>query len=1018
MDSWKIFCEMPDKEIIMLDCEPENIKEELQKKTNKINFDSITLFEISETEQQTSNGLGQTTDSQLKNQIYIKVYDAQSLQRGFNEMEKKQAEQEQQIREIQDKNTTLEIDLNKIIKKSNSQEQTIIQLSEQNQILQNKNKELHIEVIQITSEKNSINQVWQSCCSCLSQQMSQLCFSTLNANQVYQMKNLENLQIQIKDLEDQLKSSKKETDELSQLLKQVKDKLSKDNNNIVNSDNSSTLPSKEIYEKWLEAEQKLGNLVEEMKEKEKQHQMNIQQLSEIYKNQSVDKEIEKMKAEKEKQKQIQEIQESRDQLELEFNQINTRCSDLEQNIQQLQEDNQQQQRNYEIQLQKKNEEMQNEINYQKISVIQNLNTQWQNYLDQVISQFQQQLQQQYQQATQTNNECATQIENLQRELGDEQLASKAEKDELKQQLKQEKEKLVIANESINLSESTNSQLSDKIKKLHRDLKEAKGKIIDLEMNQRTTFSNLQDANSTLQQKETDIKKLTTLNKSQLQQIDELEEELNQLKIQKQQLDAKSNTQLQKIGDLTTKVDELNDEIERLKGDIIIKKNEQDKQTGDLRILQQQKDFVDSELKELRNQLQQTKEQLEQQQSEGQNNQNQIKQLKSQITKLEQELKTVTGQNKDHSETIRQLRLKLQEKEGLASQLQIKLDQVSNTLKQKEEQLKNDQAQNNKYKTQMDEIIQQMKQEMELKNMKLSIKDHILLKLLRQDDKYQDKVTGVMERIMSTPHKVKEFTNYQYANLDLKEYDIFEITAEYDQAKELLTKNQYFLFEQCLKKTPKGSVKLNRSLSPNAESTFFKGYLSVVTEATQNELKGKFLLRKDLISQNQAFINLDDAAQMSKNNFLCQFLMDQFNKVLRSQRLREGEYVIAKQFVLKDKDKEEYYYCEMAEEGEFKKINGGCFNPKDKSEVNSYFNAFSKYVYAFSKESYIISHLQICGKFVYDMIVSTTYKGLFSTLDQGQNEIAQVLEIINSLSQDDIKLHWTQKIEDVAKEGVK
>lgn len=80
---------------------------------------------------------------------------------------------------------------------------------------------------------------------------------------------------------------------------------------------------------------------------------------------------------------------------------------------------------------------------------------------------------------------------------------------------------------------------------------------------------------------------------------------------------------------------------------------------------------------------------------------------------------------------------------------------------------------------MDETIKLIKQEMELTNLKLSVKEHILSKLSRQDDKYQDKVVGVMEKIMSSPHKIKEFNKDQNANLDLKEYDIFEITVESD-----------------------------------------------------------------------------------------------------------------------------------------------------------------------------------------------------------------------------------------------
>ncbi|CAD8116463.1 unnamed protein product [Paramecium primaurelia] len=207
------------------------------------------------------------------------------------------------------------------------------------------------------------------------------------------------------------------------------------------------------------------------------------------------------------------------------------------------------------------------------------------------------------------------------------------------------------------------------------------------------------------------------------------------------------------------------------------------------------------------------------------------------------------------------------------------------------------------------------------------------------------------------------------------------------------------------------------MQPNSESIYFKGYLSVVKEATQNEYIENFFLIKDLFYQNQPFKTIDEAIEMSKNNFFCQLLMEQFNKVLNSQKIKEGDYQIAKQFVLKVKDKEVYYYCEMVNEGEFRKINGGIFQPKI-NEIDSYFNAFSKYVYSFSNENYIITHPQICGKNVYDMIVSTKNKGSFSILDQGENEIRKFLEIIDNQPSQMIKTYWNDNVEAITMEGFK
>ncbi|CAD8168764.1 unnamed protein product [Paramecium pentaurelia] len=285
----------------------------------------------------------------------------------------------------------------------------------------------------------------------------------------------------------------------------------------------------------------------------------------------------------------------------------------------------------------------------------------------------------------------------------------------------------------------------------------------------------------------------------------------------------------------------------------------------------------------------------------------------------------------------------------------------------------------------------------------------------QDDK--DKITGLMEILMQSPHKIYEFEKQQNDQLNQADYEIFEINMDNDLANELLNKNQYVQFEQCLKANSKGDIKLSQSIQPNSESIFFKGYLSVVKQATQNEYIGNFFLIEELVSQNQPFKTIDEAIQLSKNNFFCQLLMEKFNKMLNSSKIKEGDYQIARQFVLKAKDKEVYYYCEMVNEGEFRKINSGIFQPK-MNEIDSYFNEFSKYVYQFSNENYIITHLQICGKNVYDMIVSTTNKGSFSILDQGENEIRKFLQIIDNQPAQMIKTYWNDNIEAITKEEFK
>ncbi|CAD8077280.1 unnamed protein product [Paramecium primaurelia] len=757
------------------------------------------------------------------------------------------------------------------------------------------------------------------------------------------------------------------------------------------------------YEELLETQQKLQKLVEEMKEKEILHKIEIQQLSETNKCQSADilttkqAEIEKMEFEKEHK------------FESDLNQMTTKFNNQDGNIIQLQDENQAQKKNNKI-LQIMNEELIQEISRIKQEKI---------FFDQLKTQMESQIYQYQQASEQANNDFAMNIGDLQNSISD--LANQLqisiqETDKYKELLKSEKEQ---ANESQSSFENTISQLNDKIRKYERDIKQLKDENTELEMNYRNTHMEVQGATSTLSSKETENKKLLSQINSLKSTIQQLEYDNQQLQIHIQNLEAKIVDQTQQIFNLNLNIDQLNEQIDQLKEEIRKKGLESDKQKNEYKILQQQKESIVIECQELKNQLQRLKEEIEIKENRGQVIQNEISKLKNQITKLEKDINDQNKLNQENQEKIRQFKTQITTKDGEISNLEIKLNQLQNQLKQKDEQIRNDQFANQQFKRQMDEIIQGMKSEIEQSNQKLEIKDHILKKLSKQmqDDKYYDKVIGLMDKLMQSHYKIYQIVKDQNAQFDLTDYEIFEITFEFNKAKELLKNNQYFLFEKCLNKNPKGNVKLNRSIQPNADSTFFKGYLSSVKEADQNELKGKYFLRKELISQNHPFTNIDEAIELSKNNFLCQLLMEQFNKILKSQKLKEGDYQIARQFVLKSKDREQYYYCEMVEEGEFKKINGGTFKPK-LSETDSYFNAFSKFVYAFSKDNYIITHLQICGKKVHDMIVSTNYKGLFSTLDQGKTEIGSFLGTINSEPANLINLHWNKIVEEIAQEGFK
>ncbi|CAD8186786.1 unnamed protein product [Paramecium octaurelia] len=451
MSNCKIICEIPNKEIIYLDCEYQNIKEELQKKKNNLNQDSIVLIDISETVYQATK----IKNNLMRDQMYFKVYDANQLQRELKEMAKIKVEKEQLI-------------------------------NQDNTLLQRWYKEFDLEAVSITSLKSTLNQMEQKYQNQLSQFKSQL---QLNAytNHVFQMNNLENMEFEIEIVEDQVQSQKKVTLEQKQLFKQIKEKLKNDSSETSSKyqeDGNAIKLSKEIQGKLIEAEQKLSNLAEEMKEKEKYHYMKIQQLSENNRTQTANilrtqqAEMEKIQAEK--QKQIYEISERRDILEVELNRMNIRFSNLEQENQQLQEDYLSLQRSFEVQLKNKNEELM--VYTQKI-----LNEQWQNYVSQIYSQFQLQFEQYQKHFTQEIEQLVERLEQQQTDFEEEQKYDKKERDELKQQLKTKRDELLKAQLGNFELECTISDLNDKIKKLERkrerereNQKLSKNKIGELE----------------------------------------------------------------------------------------------------------------------------------------------------------------------------------------------------------------------------------------------------------------------------------------------------------------------------------------------------------------------------------------------------------------------------------------------------------------------------------------------------------------------------------------------------------
>ncbi|CAD8085833.1 unnamed protein product [Paramecium sonneborni] len=759
-------------------------------------------------------------------------------------------------------------------------------------------------------------------------------------------------------------------------------------------------------EELIQAQQEKNQLTEEKKNKEIEYTDRLNQLSQNKSTKIADilknAQEEINKCNKEKEDQINKVLEKYHQINSELEQKMHQNIEQAREITNLKDDY--------IKLQNQIQQLQKDIqntNQERL----HLQNYWQQQYQKMVSQYE------------NNIKYLQSYINDQAQIYKQEIQGLNEKiedfvsDVLKQKIKQDKEKLKYGEEKKKKEEAEQriSQLAQQISRKDEEINILKNLNDEHKKIIRETKDDAGIKVQTLQDKDSENRKLkrdVQILNSEKQSLGEFIQQLNN---QIQQLNQQINNNYLKISELNAKIEEENEEIEKKNGELTQKNQQMDRQKKECQSLQQQKSIVEKDNQELKSEIQKLKSDLEEQNFGGQNQQTEIQRLNGQIKRSELELQNAQQQNSALQEKYRQLQKISSDKDGKINQLEIQLGQCQNTLKLREQDLQDSKNQFELFHIQSQETLKHLQQELESQMQQQQVKDLIIKKLSKksQDEKQHDKITGLMEKLMQSPHKINKFLEDANSLSDVQQCQIFEITIDYEKAKQYLQKNQYFQFEECLIKTNKGNVTIKRSLNSNAESTFFKGYLSIIIEAAQNEYKNKYLLRKELISQTQQFLNLDEAIEISKNNFLCQILMEHFNRSLKSQNMQASGTSITRQFVLKPQDKEEYYYCEMVEEGDCRKINGGHFIPH---QNDSYFNSFSQYVCYLSNQNYTITHIHACGNYIYDMIVSTNIKGLFSPLDQGPTEIGQFLDIINSSPENIIKPHWNQNIEDIAKKG--
>ncbi|CAK80260.1 unnamed protein product (macronuclear) [Paramecium tetraurelia] len=253
-----------------------------------------------------------------------------------------------------------------------------------------------------------------------------------------------------------------------------------------------------------------------------------------------------------------------------------------------------------------------------------------------------------------------------------------------------------------------------------------------------------------------------------------------------------------------------------------------------------------------------------------------------------------------------------------------------------------------------------------------------------------KVTGLMEQLLSQQYKITNWKLNPQIQYEKQEFEVFEIKIGKHMNK-ILDKKLFFLANEGLQIDSLGKMQALVSLKPNVVADLQVGYIIEVQTTDDQSLKSKYLLRREPKQEtlSQGYQKKQEAIQQSMNNMLCSALLERLRK--RQPIYDEfKDYGIQRQFMLKATNLKLYYYCEMIEEGEFQKFNGGNIEPVINSELEDFINFFTFDSFQDIDEKLVVSHMQRFGCYFHDMIVST-FIGVFSQYDQGKQEVVYTIK---------------------------
>ncbi|CAD8069819.1 unnamed protein product [Paramecium primaurelia] len=310
-------------------------------------------------------------------------------------------------------------------------------------------------------------------------------------------------------------------------------------------------------------------------------------------------------------------------------------------------------------------------------------------------------------------------------------------------------------------------------------------------------------------------------------------------------------------------------------------------------------------------------------------------------------------------------------------------------------------------TMLESVIEKQKQQINKMIQKIGRLTEMLKQISNKNlGKGLEKVISPVGQLLNSRYGVQKFKDNPNCQSDETDYLVYRIKPSKNFIQSI-RKGQFINLQQFLDLEPIGEIKSSRSIQPNEEGDLMKVYIIKVEDTQIKELRNRYLIRKDL-QKGQNYDNKIDAAALSLNNILTQVFMDQFVKDLSELSIRVLQFSIAPQYVIQQKGKELYYYCEEIIENNIKQINGG-EQDLGSSQDEQFLNSFSKYSHKLSQSELVISYINTVQEYMYDMIVTTEF-GCFSEIDQGKDEYIRAVDAMESAQAINFGEFYNQKLE--------